>query len=98
MASFRSFTKTVTSAGTAEALKSSSTLASSFVIRGMENNSGNVFLGDSTVSSATGALEPRAAITFGGDRNIGTVDLNDIYVDAANNSDGVDVWYMDSTP
>jgi len=87
-------TKTVTSAGTAEALTSSSVLASSVIIRAMEDNTGYVYVGDSTVSSSTGALEQRTTIAFGGDNNVGTIDLADVYVDADTNGDGVDIWYV----
>jgi len=94
----KTLTKTVSSAGTAEALSSSTLLASSFIIRAMEDNTGAVYVGDSTVDNTSGKLEPRASISFGGNANIGLADLASIYVDAGNNDDGVDVWYMDESP
>lgn len=95
----KAFSKTVTSAGTAEALKAAATPASSFVIRAMENNSGAVYVGDSAVAAGnSGKLERRAALTFGGDQSVGEIDLNAIYVDAGTSSDGVDVWYLDGSP
>ena len=93
----KAFTKTVSSASTAEALKSSATLASSVIVRAMEDNAGAVYVGDSAVSSSDGAIEPKASISFGGDGNVAMIDLNAIYVDAANSSDGVDVWYIDGS-
>jgi hypothetical protein len=94
MASLKTGSKTVSSAGTAVALVASATPCSSFIIRAMENNAGAVYLGDSTVSSSNGKVEPRASIAFGGDQNTGVVDLLNIYVDADNAGDGVDFWYI----
>ena len=95
----KAFSKLVASAGTAVALKAAATPASSFIIRAMEDNAGPVYVGDSEVAAGnSGKLEPRAALTFGGDQSVGEIDLNAIYVDAGSAADGVDVWYLDGSP
>ena len=91
----KSSSTTVTSAGTAVQLSTTSTLVSSIIIRAMEDNSGAVYIGDSTVSSSTGKIEPRTSISFSGDQNTGTLNLNAIYVDSGTSSDGVDFWYTE---
>jgi len=93
------FSKTVTSAGTAEALKAAATPASGLIIRAMEDNGGPVYVGDSAVAAGnSGKLKANDALTFGGDQSIGEVDLSVIYVDAGTSGEGVDVWYMDGSP
>lgn len=75
--------KTVTTAGTAEAL-ADSTPVKSVVIKALYSNTGKVYVGDSSVSSSNGfELEAGDAIAIEIDN------LNKIYIDADNSGEGV---------
>jgi hypothetical protein len=77
--------KTVSSAGTAEALVGSSTdLLHGVTIKALAGNSGNVYVGDSDVSSANGMELEAGDFLF-----LSVGDLADVYVDVATNGDGV---------
>lgn len=100
---FKLAEKTVTAAGTAEAIFASKTIAAGFTIRAKIGNTGNVFIGDSTVDSAStgkGAMEPGAAINFTSDYALANkpIDMSLIYVDSAVNGEGVDIWYNEIYP
>jgi hypothetical protein len=89
-----SFAKAVTLAGSREALKSAS-----FVIRGefdvfaKSSNTGSVYLGGSDVTSSTGVeLVPARSIRLGVPGEY--TDLSKVFVDAANNGEGVEVICM----
>ena len=75
--------KTVTTAGTAEAL-ASSTAVKSVVIKALYSNTGKVYVGNSSVSSANG-IELEAGDAIGIDID----DLSKIYIDVDNNGEGV---------
>lgn len=75
--------KTITAAGTAEALASSQTI-SQVTIRALTTNTDSVWIGDSTVDSSTGyPLEPGEGVLVEIDN------LSTIYVDSDVNSEGV---------
>ena len=86
-------TKTVASAGTAERIVSTATKVSSYVIRAMEDNTTNVYIGDSAVANTAPDMQPGEALSWAGERGE-TEDLNQIFVDSDTSSEGVDVWYI----
>lgn len=80
--------QTVSSAGTAVALSSTKVACRRVVVYANEGNTGNIFLGSSSVDSTRGAvLQP------GRSETINCRDLRDVYIDAANNNDGVTYFY-----
>lgn len=89
---------TVSSAGNAVQLSSSSIFTSSATIQADVDNSGNIYIGDSSVTSSNGIeLKPGDVYEFSGDdiRGIGEqIDLSDLYVDAATSNDSVRVTYF----
>lgn len=95
----KSFNKAVTTAGTAEALTASDIDTRELIIKAPSGNAGAVYLGDSTVSAATGyelAAGDEVTLTD----LLSTQDpevrfaLADIYVDSANDGDAVVVIYF----
>lgn len=85
-------TKTVTSAGTAEALSATTLWVSDLLIQPISTNGGNIYIGDSTINN-TG---PYIAVTdnweYRGDDVRGhakEIDLADVYIDADSNGEGV---------
>ena len=81
--------KTVSASGTAEALSSSQRVKSVTVIA-KTGNTGQVYVGGSDVASTTNdGLAPGDALEVGSE---GWLDLNDIYVDADTNGEGVDFY------
>lgn len=89
--------KTVAAAGTAEQLTSSAIMADNVLIQATKDNTGNIFVGDSNVSSSRGwTLTPGQFISFEGSRRrdgSDALDLSTIWIDAANNGDGVQWGY-----
>jgi hypothetical protein len=88
---------TVTSAGTRVQLTASDIAAYAVLIQANPANTGNIFVGDSTVSSSNGAiLEPGDFFVVEPDisEEMDEVNLSDIYIDAATNNDSVRVQYM----
>lgn len=91
-----SATKTVTTAGTAVPLFSSSTLAASFTVQAMASNTGTICLGDSAVLAASkngtcltpGQAAPLYAITGQ------SYDLSQWYIDASANGQAVGIIYV----
>jgi hypothetical protein len=95
----KTFSKTVTTAGTRVALSSSQLLTEAFTIRAKAANTGNIFVGDSTVTSSTGMFlaagesnEKEAKPTNRG--VLKQFDLAKVYLDASSNGDGVIVEYL----
>jgi hypothetical protein len=91
--------KTVTSSGTAEPLVATQTFALAYHLQGKlvaGDNTGNVFAGLSDLAAGSAELfEVAPGETFDEAMPSGTkVDLNNIYVDADNNGDGVVGWYI----
>jgi len=75
--------KTVTAAGTAEALASTTSIKS-VTIQALRSNTGNIYVGDSSVDSTNGfVLSPGASVATEID------DLATIYIDADINGEGV---------
>ena len=87
----------VTTAGTAVRLSAVQLVASSVTIKAKEGNTGNIFVGGADVDSqVNGGLPPGSTLFFEDRRGKGGPwrDLQDMYVDAATNGDGVD-WFAD---
>ena len=92
MATFKSGTVIVTSAGTKVAFPSANRPCVWIQVTAAEGNTGNVFFGDSTVSVSAGrTLHPgtdgvhsQTEIPF---YHTGSVQLDSLYLDAANNGD-----------
>ena len=88
--------KAVTSAGTAEKIVASKTMVTSVVIVAKTANTGNVFVGQSSVDSTNSPLEPGDSYTRTSDTVGGTpihFDLNQMWVDSAVSGEGIDVFY-----
>lgn len=82
--------KNVTSAGTAEALQSQDVPAGyAVVVRAKEGNSGNIYVGNSGVSSSNGDI-----LNPGGVVELFVDDVSDIYIDADNDGEGVS-WVVE---
>lgn len=83
--------KTVTTAGTAEALADTApTLYKSLVIRAKVSNTGQVYVGGSDVASTTNdGLDPGDSLPMFSDRGL---DLSDIFIDVDTNGEGVDIY------
>lgn len=83
--------KTVTAAGTAEALSSSTRLGRSLTLVAMDNNTGRIFVGGSTVSSSThrGMLAGDSLTISNPSKSF---DLTKIYIDSSVSGEGVDYY------
>jgi hypothetical protein len=79
-------------AGTAEALVSTTLWVTSATVRAKDTNTGNVFLGDETVDSSDPPLAAGQSVDIAKGY---AFDLNQIFVDAAVNGEGVWFWYME---
>lgn len=86
--------ETVGTAGTSVQLNSGNTITTAsggeLTIRANTGNAGDVFVGDSDVSSTNG-FELGAGETV----TLSVADVSDIYVDAANNGDGIS-WIVET--
>ena len=76
--------KTVSSAGTAEALGASTSLESGIKIKALADNTGTIYVGDSDVDSSSGF-----ELAAGEEVFIEIDDLAKVYVDASSSGDGV---------
>ena len=89
--------KTVTLAGTAEALTATSKLVVSIMIQAEATNTGKIFVGDSDVSSVlyAGCITAGNTLTIEppvmGGAGAFEFDLSTIYIDSEVNTDGVSV-------
>jgi len=95
----KTFAKTVTTAGTRVALSASRLMVPSFVIRANAANTGVIYIGDVTVTSANGMFlaASEANNKFGISVNGGKYrefDLSKVYIDASVNGEGVRVEYL----
>ena len=82
--------KTVSTAGTAEALSASSQRVKSLSVIAKVGNTGNVYVGGSNVASAT-----NDGLAAGDELIIPAVnwlDINDVYIDVDTNGEGVDFY------
>ena len=96
----KTFAKAVTTAGTAEALTASDIDTKEVIIKAPSGNAGAVYLGDSTVAAANGyPLAAGDSVTLTDLLANSSEDvrfsLADIYVDSANDGDGVVVIYLE---
>lgn len=94
-------TKTVTAAGTRERLTATSTPVAWVMFSPIPTNTNPLFVGDSNVSSTRGTVVPKYSATAqnavmfppcGGVPNC--YNLNQIYIDATTNGEGVMVTYF----
>jgi hypothetical protein len=92
---FKGTSVVVTTSGTEVPLSAADLHVSSFVLVAKAANTGNIFVSDSTVSTTTnGGLRPGAVFPWGNDPPVlYGINLKDIYIDAAVNGEGVDLWY-----
>lgn len=92
------FKKTVTTAGTAEAISTSGLRPEKVVIQADPANTGKIFVGDSTVSSTNCFVSLAAGEKIEldiGDFDSGATgwDMDNIYIDASVSGEGVFVGY-----
>ena len=92
-------TQFIATASTAEALIGSETFARSVHLQAKKattDNTGNIFIGLSGLDQGTAEVfELAPGDSFDLDMPAGTkIDLNDIYIDADTNNDGVVGWYI----
>ena len=90
----------VAAAGTAEALVASETLVNSVILNADSGNTGEIAIGDDNVVAAVATrrgqpLAPGESVTISGEFFGGSatdlINLADIYVDAINNDDKVNI-------
>jgi len=96
---FKSFSKTVTTPGTAEPLSDVPLSVLSWSLMPLGTNAGSIYAGDSTVDSTSPALAAYQTIGWDGDANFGTrgrQDLANVYIDASVAGEGVGIWYVDA--
>lgn len=88
LGSFASGQKTVSSAGTAEVIASSTTIRS-VSIRAHATNTGNVYVGNSGVTSSNGRIVGPAETI-----DIDVDNLADLYIDVDTNDEGISFGYL----
>lgn len=76
--------KAVTTAGTAEALGSSTTLTAGVTVKALAANTNNVYVGDSSVDSSNGYVLDAGESVF-----IEVDDLAKVFIDVDTNGEGV---------
>jgi hypothetical protein len=93
--------KTVTAAGTAEALSATSIRVAAVTIQAKSGNTGSMYVGDSTVSAATGIMigvpvanKTPSFVRIQADDSTNLFDLAHIWIDAAVNGEGVNCMYF----
>jgi hypothetical protein len=89
----------LTAAGTAQALSASELLVESFTVQGKVGNTGNIFVGDSGVSSTDFAIELDAGEkhTFKASeyaKGDAQIDLATVYFDGGTTDDDIVVSYL----
>ena len=90
---------TVTTPGTAVPLSTSRIYTTAFAVRAKLTNNGNIFLGDSTVTSSTGMFLQPGETNEKTAQNVSrgviqTFELSKIYIDAQNGGEGVIIEYL----
>lgn len=87
--------KTVASAGTRIQFSTSAISARLIIVQANTGNSGNIFIGDSTVSSTVFGvkLTAGASLTIGNDGFDAKLLLSELYADASSSADGFSVLY-----
>lgn len=89
-ATFVASEKTVSTAGTAEALSTGSQRVKSVTVIAKVGNTGQVYVGGSDVASGTNdGLAPGDSIVI---PTVNWLDLNKVYVDVDTNGEGVDFY------
>ena len=94
--------KTVTTAGTRVQLTTVKLMVFCVTIQALPGNTGNIFFGDSDVSSTQAFVELSPGSVYGivGDMNpnqkgnLETMDISTLYIDAEENGDGVHIGYQ----
>lgn len=81
--------QTVESAGTPVQLIATSTPILSVTIKALDDNAGNIYVGGASVSATTGYV-----LGAGDAVSLDVDDLSDVYIDAANDDDGVSFIYV----
>lgn len=77
--------KTVATAGVAIILLDGTTITQTLTIKALKNNTGDIFVGNSTVDSANGfPVSPGETVSLDIDHN-----GDNVYIDAATSGDGV---------
>lgn len=87
-----SMKKAVTTGGVAERLNSTDQLVRSAIVRSQASNTGSIYIGDATISSSGPGLVPGDSISLRADPFL---NLFDVFIDADQNGDGVDVWFIE---
>ncbi len=98
------FMKAVASAGSAVQLYGSSLVVRAAIIQAESSNTGNIYIGGSAVSSTDYGIMLMAATNEAmvlsaeqlGARE-GRIDLYDVWIDSAQNGDGVSVLYLEES-
>lgn len=89
---------TVTTAGTRVQITSSDIRATSVTIQADAANTGDMYVGDSTVASNKAlTLDARESVSLNGDTVAGNTEefnLSEIYVDSSVNGESVHVFYL----
>ena len=91
-----SVVKVVATAGTALPLTAARTICSAYIVRAMEDNTGNAYVGGTAgkdIDNTVGDLQPGESISWQGGMGE-SEDLNQIYVDVDTGGEGVDIWYI----
>jgi hypothetical protein len=95
----KTFARTVTTAGTRVPLSTTAIYTTAFMIRANANNTGNIYVGDSTVSASNApplyadeTNEKEGQTVSRG--KIQTFNLAKIYIDASVNGEGVRVEFL----
>jgi hypothetical protein len=99
----KTFSCTVSTAGTAVPLSATAIRTSAFAVRAKLTNGGNVYVGDNSVVSSTGMfLQPgetnsksASTVTRG---HLQEFNLNKIYLNADANGDGAIIEYITEEP
>ena len=89
------FAKTVTAAGTAEALKTTPTLCNGFLVVAKSTNTNPIFIGDSSVDKTTlpvNQLSAGGSISFDAPKGY-RFDLSTWYMDVTTNGEGAWITY-----
>jgi len=87
----------VAASGTPEALLSSKTFAYSVEIVAQSDNTGDIFIGDSSVAATDAPRSGGDSVTLSGPLINGTqyeIDLSTIFIRVATNGDGVQFTYL----
>jgi hypothetical protein len=84
-------TVNLTSAGTPQRITTGEEKASTVILRSKTGNVGSLYIGDSAVTTATGAILQGEGLTI----NKGEAfSLSDIYFDGGTSNDDLDYWYI----